>query len=232
MKVLLSIALIVAVSSISAGEPKPAPAPVPLPTPAPLLAPPLPPPPTETAPVVKPAAAEKTPAAREMIKPRSDVAGVENFAKISDVLYRGAQPTAEGFAQLKKMGIKTVVNLRSFNSDRSELKGTDLQYVHIYCKAWHPEDEDVIKFLKVIKDPKNQPVFVHCLHGADRTGMMVASYRIMEQGWPVDEAATETHNFGFHKVFGDIQKYLKDFDLPKIALLVEKAEAPKIEVVK
>jgi protein tyrosine phosphatase (PTP) superfamily phosphohydrolase (DUF442 family) len=225
MRIWLSIALMSVASISLAGEPKP----------APVLAPPLPPPPAEPAPAVKPAEgtpAAAAPAVREMAKPRNDVAGVENFAKISDVLYRGAQPTPEGFAQLKKMGIKTVVNLRSFSSDRSELKGTELQYVHIYCKAWHPEDEDVIKFLKVIKDPNNHPVFVHCLHGADRTGMMVASYRIMEQGWPVDEAAKETHNFGFHKVFGDIQKYLKNFDLPRMALLVEKAQAPKIDVVK
>ena len=222
MRMLLASAIIFSAAVTSAGEPKPAP-----PSPSP-----------ETAPAVKNAAPEKTPAltatepVRELIKPRSDVAGVENFAKVSDVLYRGAQPTAEGFAQLKKMGVKTIVNLRSFSSDRSELKGTDLQYVHIYCKAWHPEDEDVIKFLKVIKDPKNHPVFVHCLHGADRTGMMVASYRIMEQGWPVDEAAKETHNFGFHKVFGDIQKYLKNFDLQKMTPLVEKASMPKIDVVK
>jgi protein tyrosine/serine phosphatase len=170
--------------------------------------------------------------ARELLTPRKDVPGVDNFAKISDGLYRGAQPTKEGFAELKKMGIKTVVNLRSFHSDRDEMKGTGLQYLHIYCKAWHPEDEDVLKFLKLINDPANQPVFVHCQHGADRTGMMVASYRIIEQGWNPDDAAKETHNFGFHKMFKDIQKYLKDFNRERMLKLLSQIAPPDVDVVK
>lgn len=170
--------------------------------------------------------------ARELLTPRKDVPGVGNFAKISDALYRGEQPTAEGMAGLKKMGVKTVVNLRSFSSDRSELKGTGLQYVHIYCKAWHPEDEDVLAFLKVMSDPNNHPVFVHCQHGADRTGMMCAAYRIVEQGWPADDAAKETHNFGFHKVFKDIQKYLLAFKADAIKQQLDSTPMPKIDVVK
>ncbi|HYG78170.1 MAG TPA: dual specificity protein phosphatase family protein [Planctomycetota bacterium] len=176
------------------------------------------------------AAPEK--AVRELAVPRKDVPGVGNFAKISDCLYRGEQPTAEGFAQLKKMGVKTIVNLRSFHSDRSKLKGYGLQYVHIYCKAWHPEDEDVLAFLKVMQDPANHPVFVHCQHGADRTGMMVAAYRILEQNWPVEDAAKETHNFGFHKMFKDIQKYLLQFDRERMAKLLENEPSPQIDIVK
>lgn len=176
--------------------------------------------------------AEDKPAARELLMPRKDVPGVGNFAKISDVLYRGEQPTAEGMAELKKMGIKTVVNLREFHSDRDELKGTGLQYVHINCKAWHPEEEDVLAFLKVVTDPANQPVFVHCQHGADRTGMMCASYRIVEQGWPVEDAAKETHNFGFHKIFSDIQKFLLAFKAEEMKKKLEAAPMPKIDVVK
>lgn len=160
----------------------------------------------------------------ELLKPRDDVPGVANFAKISDALYRGAQPTAAGMAELKKLGIKTVVNLRMMHSDRDELKGLGLRYGHINCKAWHPEDEDVARFLKIMANKDNHPVFVHCLHGADRTGMMVASYRIVEQGWKPEHAAKETHNFGFHKVFNEIQKYLKKFDCEKLKQCAEKEE--------
>jgi protein tyrosine/serine phosphatase len=170
--------------------------------------------------------------AREPLTPRNDIPGLKNYAKVSDALHRGQQPTAEGFAELKKMGIKTVVNLRSFNSDRSELEGLGLQYVHIYCKAWHPEDEDVVKFLQVVSDPKNQPVFVHCQHGADRTGMMVASYRIVEQGWSVEDAAKELGHFGFHTVWTDIATYLKDFNRARLTKLMGDAKPVKIEVVK
>ncbi len=167
-----------------------------------------------------------------LLTPRDDVKGVKNFAKVSEILYRGEQPTAEGFAELKKMGIKTVVNLRAFHSDRDELAGAGLQYVHINCKAWHPEEEDVAQFLKLLKDPKNLPVFVHCQHGADRTGMMVASYRIVEQGWNPDDAARETHNFGFHAIFTEIQTFLKRFDATAMAKKVTEATAPKIDIVK
>lgn len=113
-----------------------------------------------------------------------ELPGAGNFWKVSDDLYRGEQPTAEGFREIEKMGIKTDVNLRSFNSDRAELEGTNLDYVHIWSKAWHAEDEDVIAFLKVVADPETHPVFVHCQHGSDRTGMMVAVYRISCRGGP------------------------------------------------
>lgn len=181
----------------------------------------------------KPAAEapKSDPPKRELLKP-CELPGLKNFAKVSDALYRGEQPTKEGFRELKKMGVKTVVNLRSFNSDRGELKGTGLQYVHIYCAAWNPEDEDVVAFLKVMADKGNHPVFVHCQHGADRTGMMVASYRMIEQGWSIDEATQEIHNFGFHKLWKDIQKYLKEFNAERMKRLVEAADAPKVDVVK
>ena len=167
--------------------------------------------------------------AKAVLSPRGDIPGLTNFARISDGLYRGAQPSAEGFAELKKLGIKTVVNLRSFHTDRQKLKGTGLQYLHIYCKAWHPEDEDVIEFLKVVRDPANQPVFVHCLHGADRTGMMVASYRIIEQGWTIPDAADELPRFGFHTIFKQIPKYLKGFVSESIQNGVNDGRGAKVE---
>lgn len=163
--------------------------------------------------------------------PRNDLPGLKNFAKVSDILYRGEQPTPEGMHELKKMGVKTVVNLRSFNSDKSELKGTGLQYFHIWCKAWHPEDEDVVKFLQIMRDPNNHPVFIHCQHGADRTGMMTAVYRIMHQGWKNEDAAKELHNFGFHTIWTDIVKYLNAFDRERIEKEIAKAKPLKIRVI-
>jgi protein tyrosine/serine phosphatase len=161
---------------------------------------------------------------RRLQTSRNDIPGVSNFAQISPALYRGAQPTPEGFKELKKLGIKTVVNLRSFHTDRRKLDGCGLRRAHLYCKAWHPQTEDVARFLKLMADKENHPVFVHCLHGADRTGMMVAAYRIVEQGWSVEDAARETHNFGFHKVFPMIQRYLRRFDSEKIRKAIEKAK--------
>jgi protein tyrosine phosphatase (PTP) superfamily phosphohydrolase (DUF442 family) len=157
--------------------------------------------------------------------------GVGNFAKVSDVLYRGEQPTAEGMKELKKLGIKTVVNLRDFHSDRDEIKGTGLQYVHIRCAAWHPEEQDVVAFLKVLNDPANQPVFVHCWQGSDRTGMMVLSYRVTEQGWSVDDAIKELPNFGFHPVWKSIRAYVGKFDAARVKKKVTEAKTVAVEMV-
>ncbi len=165
-------------------------------------------------------------------KPQDDLPGLKNFAVVSDALSRGAQPTAAGFAELKRRGVKTIVNLRAEHSDRELLAGTGLQYVEIPCHAWHPEEEDVLKFLKIVADPQNRPVFVHCEHGSDRTGLMVAVYRILEQNWPSADAIKELDNFHFHPVFGEVVTYLKKFDPAATRKKLETTTAPKIEVVK
>ena len=154
--------------------------------------------------------------------PRNDIPGLPNFARVSDKLYRGAQPTAEGFAALKDMGINTVVNLRAAHSDKNLLEGQGLQYVHISFKPWHPEEEDFVKFLSVVTNPDYQPVFVHCQHGADRTGIMVALYRVTELGWEPGHALEELPNFGFHEVWDDLKEHFLELDVAK---LKEKAMA-------
>lgn len=177
---------------------------------------------TAPAPTTHPAHVAATPIA---------IPGVGNFAMISPILYRGEQPTAEGFAELKKLGVKTVVSLRNFHSDRDLMQGTGLQYVRINSNAWHPEEEDLIVFLKVLSDPANQPVFVHCAHGADRTGFMVASHRIVQLGWTFDEAIAELHLFKFHTVWTKVPEALKQLNPADILEKVRKAPMPKIETV-
>ena len=179
------------------------------------------------APALAPASGTRTP-----LRPREDVPGVPNFAQVSAALYRGAQPTAEGMRALQAMGVKTIVNLRLLHSDRDRLEGTGLQYLHIHAAAWHPEDEDVARVLRVIRDPANQPVFVHCQHGADRTGTMVAAYRIVEQGWTSEEAAAELPNFGYHPIWTEILDYLAHFDRAAMQAAVTALPPPTLEVVR
>ena len=159
------------------------------------------------------------------------IPGVMNFARVSANLYRGAQPTGEGFAELKKRGIRTVVDLRSFHGDRELLKGLGMRYVRIYCKTWHPEEEDTIKILKVIEDPANWPVFVHCQQGADRTGCAVAAYRVVNEGWTMEEARREMEAFGFHRIWREISGYLRRFDVEAMKKKVAGAKGVEVEVV-
>jgi protein tyrosine/serine phosphatase len=146
------------------------------------------------------------------------VDGVPNLHKVSDNLYRSAQPTAQGMKNLKQMGIETVVNLRSFHSDREEIGDTGLGYEHIYMKAWHPERKEAVRFLQIVTNPKRTPVLVHCLHGADRTGTMIALYRIAVQGWTRGEAIREMteKGFNFHPVFDNLPEWIQKLDIEAI----------------
>ncbi len=144
--------------------------------------------------------------------------GVPNFHKVSPTLYRSMQPTAEGMKNLKAYGIKTVINLRSFHSDRKEIGDTGLAYEHIYMKAWHPEIKEAVRFLKIVTDPKRTSVLVHCQHGADRTGTMCAIYRVAVQGWSKEEALKEMKEggFGFHDIWVNLPRWFKKLDIESI----------------
>jgi protein tyrosine phosphatase (PTP) superfamily phosphohydrolase (DUF442 family) len=144
--------------------------------------------------------------------------GVPNLHKVSDTLYRSAQPTAEGMVNLKANGIKTIINLRSFNSDRQEIGDTGLGYEHLYMKAWHPEVKEVVRFLKIISDSKRAPFLVHCQHGADRTGIMCAIYRVAVQGWTKEKALKELKDggFGFHDVWINLPGWFNKLDIESI----------------
>jgi protein tyrosine phosphatase (PTP) superfamily phosphohydrolase (DUF442 family) len=140
--------------------------------------------------------------------------GLPNLHQVSSTLYRGAQPTPEGLGELRRLGVKTVVSLRAFHGEHEAVAAAGLAYERISFKVWHPEDEDLRRFLAIVTDPARQPVFVHCLRGADRTGTAVAGYRICAQGWSREDAIDEMTNggFGFNPAFGNLVAYLRSFD--------------------
>jgi protein tyrosine phosphatase (PTP) superfamily phosphohydrolase (DUF442 family) len=145
-------------------------------------------------------------------------AGLPNLHRVNERYYRGAQPSAEGIRELERLGVKTIVNLRALNSDRDEIGDAGLGYEHISFKAWHAEDEDVVRFLRIVTDPKRQPVFVHCQHGADRTGMMTAIYRIAVEGWTREDAVAEMTGggYGFHAIWKDLVEYVRTVDVERL----------------
>jgi len=149
---------------------------------------------------------------------RFDLPGCSNLHKVSDSLYRGAQPTREGFENLKKLGIKTVINLRGHHSDEDLLAGTGLDYKPIPMDTWEVTPDKVLAFLRIAADPNAAPVFVHCQHGSDRTGIMVAAYRTIIQEWNRDRAIREmTHGgFGFHPLWTELPAMLRKLDIEAI----------------
>lgn len=157
-------------------------------------------------------------------EPIEGLPGLPNFFKVSEILYRGAQPEDEGFAELKKLGIRTVVNFRSLHSDRSECEKNGLDYVKITAQAWEAEQDEVVDFLRNVADEERQPVFVHCQHGADRTGMMVAVYRIVEQGWSKEDAIREMTDggYGHHSIWKGLVEYVRHLDVDALQSQVER----------
>ncbi len=146
------------------------------------------------------------------------LAGVPNLYRVSTNLYRAAQPTAEGMRNLRALGIKTIVNLRSFHSDRDALADTGLDHEQIAVIAWHPERDEVVRFLRIVTDPARTPALVHCMHGSDRTGMMCALYRIAVEGWTKEDALREMAEggFGFHGIWQNLPRWVETLDLDAI----------------
>jgi protein tyrosine phosphatase (PTP) superfamily phosphohydrolase (DUF442 family) len=146
------------------------------------------------------------------------LAGVSNLYRVSEALFRSDQPSPQGMQNLKKLGVKTILNLRSFHSDRDEINETGLAYEHIYMKAWHPEAGDVVRFLKIVTDPKRAPVLVHCQYGSDRTGAMIAVYRIAVQGWSKAEAIREMTEggYGVHPIWSNLPRWIQKLDIDRI----------------
>ena len=144
--------------------------------------------------------------------------GLPNFFRVTTNLYRCAQPTAAGLEAAEKLGIKTVISLRAFHTDKDEAESTKLRTERIRFNTWHPEDEDVVRFLQPVSHTTNGPFLVHCLHGADRTGTMFAVHRIAIEGWTKQEAIKEmtTGGFGYHTVWRNLITYLNELDVEKL----------------
>ncbi len=157
--------------------------------------------------------------------------GLPNLHQVSKTLYRCAQPEDKSAKSINSLGIRTVVNLRAFHSDKDELKGVTATQVHIKMKTWHAEHEDLVKFLKIAIDPKQAPVLVHCQHGADRTGTVCAVYRMVVQGWTKEEAIREMTDggYGFHEVWKNLPKWINDLDVEAMRKEVGITSAPPVK---
>jgi len=144
---------------------------------------------------------------------QTNVAGVPNFHQVNDHLYRGAQPTDQGFQSLAKLGVKTVIDLREAGdrsvSERKVVEATGMRYVTIPFQGMSaPSPADVDKVLSLFDDASAGPVFVHCRRGADRTGTVVACYRIAHDGWDNQKALHEAKGFGMSWTEVAMQHYV------------------------
>jgi protein tyrosine phosphatase (PTP) superfamily phosphohydrolase (DUF442 family) len=147
---------------------------------------------------------------------RLEEKGITNFGEVTPNLYRGGLLRGDGIKALKKLGVDIIVDTHANDtSEEKDARTLGMKYVAI---PWHcpwPKDEVFAKFLKVLHANKGKKVFVHCRLGDDRTGMMVAAYRMAEEGWTADEAMTEMRSFGFtkshHFICPSLARYEQEF---------------------
>ena len=129
------------------------------------------------------------------------IPGVPDAGKINDFLYRGGQPSEDGLRELKRLGITTIVDLRgkspaAIEKEHQHLQSLGLDHVSIGGNGWSPpEDRQVAEFFSLIRKQPRQKIFVHCWFGADRTGVMIALYRMTFDGWTPDQAIQEIDFF-------------------------------------
>jgi tyrosine-protein phosphatase SIW14 len=143
------------------------------------------------------------------------VPGVPNAGKVNDLLYRGAQPRPAGYEQLKHLGVTMVVDLRNTgpkSPERQAVEAQGMRYVSIATSAYFgPTDHQVATFLQLLRDNPKEKTFVHCYFGDDRTGVMIAAYRIAEEHWSADQAYNEMRFFHFHTYLLLMAHYIKRF---------------------
>lgn len=126
---------------------------------------------------------------------------IDNFGRVDPNYYRGAQPKNHDYADLAALGVKTLINLTSDDGDASEaamVRTAGMKYFQIPMTTHQaPTAAELTAFLKIVNDPASQPVYVHCVGGRHRTGVMTAVYRMAQDGWTADQAFKEMKQYKF-----------------------------------
>ena len=146
-----------------------------------------------------------------------------NFFRVTPTLYRSAQLSHADVDGLSALGVKTVLGLRAFHSDAKWLKQTGIKMRRVKIYTWAINDTNVAAALREIRAAERDgPVLLHCWHGADRTGLIAAMYRIMYQGWSKAEALDELLHggYGYHAMWKNIPAYLDKVDIDKMRRLL------------
>jgi protein tyrosine/serine phosphatase len=146
------------------------------------------------------------------------------------MLYRGAQPLSGGVKKLASLGIKTIINLRGEDElSRKEKQDAEAAGMHYFSLSMAglsaPSDEQVRRVMAIIDNPENQPVFIHCKRGSDRTGTISAVYRIAHDGWTSDRAIAEAKTYGMSWTEFGMKGYISDYYKRRITTANQSAAA-------
>lgn len=149
---------------------------------------------------------------------------IDNFGQVNDRYYRGAQPKGDDYAALAALGIRTIVNLTSDDADPQEraLAGAaGLAYAAIPMTTHRPPTPaQIVEFLRIVNDPASGPVYVHCVGGRHRTGVMTALYRMTHDSWSAEQAFREMkqYKFGADYLHAEFKKFVYSYIVPAAAV--------------
>ena len=159
--------------------------------------------------------------------PLASAVRIDNFAKVNESYFRGAQPVGSDYEDLAKLGVKTVINLIGDSdldaTEPSSVQEQGMRYVAIPMSTRQaPTTDQLQKFLTIVNDPESQPVYVHCVGGRHRTGVMTAVYRMMKDGISGAEAFNEMKRYKYGPDFlhPEFKKFVYEFDAKKTAAVV------------
>lgn len=140
------------------------------------------------------------------------LAGLGNMGRVAPGIYRGEQPGPSGYATLKRLGVKTVIDLRTTESEKAQVEAAGMKAIAVPIEMTRKGlREKVDQVVALMADPANQPVYVHCRHGQDRTGIVVAAYRLSQQGWALKDAEAEMQAFGFNDVWVNFKSFIRNY---------------------
>jgi protein tyrosine/serine phosphatase len=141
---------------------------------------------------------------------------VRNFGQVNEILYRGGEPTDEGLRELRQLGIKLVIDLREESKtrdiERQKVEQLGMRYAHLAMKPFGaPTEAQVEQALSLILHETSGKIFVHCLRGKDRTGTVIACYRVQHDGWDNERALQEAKAYGMSPLERAMQAFIKSF---------------------
>ena len=145
------------------------------------------------------------------------VKGVPNFHVVNDQVLRGGQPSGTGFKNLAGMGVTTVIDLQEdgprAKNEKKLVKALGMRYINIPMKGMTtPKEKQISHALKALNDGSKGLVFIHCKRGADRTGVVIACYRIRHDGWENQKALSEARGYGMSWYQIPLQRYVKNYE--------------------
>jgi tyrosine-protein phosphatase SIW14 len=143
---------------------------------------------------------------------------LRNLYKVSDKVYRSKQPSSRAFHELKDLGIESVLNLRSYHTDDGETKGLGLSLYRVKMRVGNVSPDQIFQALEIIMNSEG-PILVHCWNGSDRTGVVIAAYRMVFEGWSKADAIDEFVNggFGHHRMlYPNLVESLNSLDIGEL----------------